>query len=195
MTSRQPTATLLTRTSLGSIAPMRSTTGNNGSPPRANKSAPASYPPSKHTPATSTPPTPPTSQPQWPASSTNATDPKEAAFTAAHIFSRSYYSLGEATTQYDQWLNDPKYEPSPTEQLPYSESPPYLPRARTPSPTPANDKHSPDNNHPPPPGRRDARAQTIVQDVHTSPDDPNAVLDSGAMLTTAPRRLLMTTPE
>ena len=34
-----------------------------------------------------------------------------------------------------------------------------------------------------------------MQDIHTSPDDSNAVLDSGAMMTTAPSRLLMTSPE
>jgi hypothetical protein len=34
-----------------------------------------------------------------------------------------------------------------------------------------------------------------VQDVHTSPDDANAVLDSGAMMTTAPRRHLTINPE
>ena len=34
-----------------------------------------------------------------------------------------------------------------------------------------------------------------MQDIHTSPDDSNAVLDSGAMMTTAPRHLLMTSPE
>ena len=37
------------------------------------------------------------------------------------------------------------------------------------------------------------RSQTIVEDVHLSPDDPNAVIDSGAMMTTSPRRLLMGT--
>ncbi len=34
-----------------------------------------------------------------------------------------------------------------------------------------------------------------MQDVHTSPDDANAVLDSGAMMTTAPRRLLTINPD
>ena len=34
-----------------------------------------------------------------------------------------------------------------------------------------------------------------MQDIHTSPDDSNAVLDSDAIMTTAPRRLLMTSPE
>ena len=47
--------------------------------------------------------------------------------------SRSYYSLGEATTQYDQWLNDPVYGPSPTQALPPLENTPYLPREGTPS--------------------------------------------------------------
>ena len=102
------------------------------------------------------------------------------------IISRSYYSLGEATTQYEQWLNDPDYGPSPTQPPPPQENNPYLPRENTPSPP--VDPHQPH-------GRRDARVQTVVHDVHTSPDDPNAVLDSGAMMTTAPRRLLTTTPE
>jgi len=39
------------------------------------------------------------------------------------------------------------------------------------------------------------RTQTIDQDVHISPDDSNAVLDSGAMMTTESRRLLLTNPE
>jgi hypothetical protein len=34
-----------------------------------------------------------------------------------------------------------------------------------------------------------------VQDVHTFPDDANTVLDSGAMMTTAPRRHLTINPE
>ena len=34
-----------------------------------------------------------------------------------------------------------------------------------------------------------------MQNILTSPDDSNAVLDSGAMMTTALRRLLMTSPE
>jgi hypothetical protein len=99
--------------------------------------------------------------------------------------SRSYYSLGEATTQYDQWLNDPAYGPSPTQALPPLENTPYLPREGTPF-QPLDPQQ--------PPGHRDARVQTVVHDVHISPDDPNAVLDSGAMMTTAPRRLLTTTP-
>jgi hypothetical protein len=36
---------------------------------------------------------------------------------------------------------------------------------------------------------------SLAQDVHTFPDDSNAVLNSGAMMTTAPRRLLLTNPE
>ena len=96
-----------------------------------------------HTPAMPTPPTPSTSQPQWYASSNNATDPEGAALTVAHItsttrttapnttnmtpgdsyrhcfhrtISRSYYSLGEARIHYDQWLNDTK--PKPATPLP-----------------------------------------------------------------------------
>ena len=81
-------------------------------------------------------------------------------------------------------------------------SPPYTPSQASPptdehSGTP-ND-HSDSDNSPPAPhtanSHRHARVQTIVQDVHTSPDDSNAVLDSGAMMIIAPRRLLMTNPE
>jgi len=50
------------------------------------------------------------------------------------IISRSYYALGEATTQYEQWLNDPAYGPSPAQPLPPQENTPYLPREGTPSP-------------------------------------------------------------
>ena len=99
-----------------------------------------------------------------------------------HI-SRQHYSLGEATEHYNDWLSDPQYGPVP--------APRYNPYNRTSSPSdpdPNNTSHNPaTHNH--------ARAQTIVQDVHTSPDDANAVLDSGAMMTTAPRRLLTINPD
>ena len=36
--------------------------------------------------------------------------------------------------------------------------------------------------------RKEARTQTFLQDIHTSPDDSNAVLDSGAMMTSSLRQ-------
>jgi hypothetical protein len=56
------------------------------------------------------------------------------------------------------------------------------------APSPSTDQEYNDTSHNPA-AKNHARAQTIVQDVQTSPDDANAVLDSGAMMTTAPRRL------
>lgn len=117
------------------------------------------------------------------------------------IVSNQYYSLGEATRHYTQWLNDPIYGP----ERDRSQQNPYLPRARLEqqptSPTPPLDYDSdpesdqsqstlplPHSKQPP-----DIRSQTIVENVHLSPDDPNAVIDSGAMMTTSPRRLLMGT--
>ena len=41
--------------------------------------------------------------------------------------------------------------------------------------------------------QHDIRTQTYVESISTSPDDPNAVIDSGAMMTTVPRRLLLGT--
>ena len=119
-----------------------------------------------------------------------------------HI-SYNHFSLGEATEIYNEWVVHPKYGPAPPPQ-PHSSnpSPPYTPPQASPPPdahsrTP--DDHS-DSDHSRPASHtanshRHARVQTIVQDVHTSPDDSNAVLDSGAMMIIAPRRLLMTNPE
>jgi hypothetical protein len=109
--------------------------------------------------------------------------------------SRSHYSLGEANYHYNQWLHDPDYGPNPRANRPTNISPPYLPQTH-PSPTPQSSNHSSaDDNEEPDYDHREARGQTIAQDILTSPDDSNAVLDSGAMMTTAPRRLLMTSPE
>ena len=119
-----------------------------------------------------------------------------------HI-SYNHYSLGEATEMYNEWVLHPKYGPAPPPP-PHSSnpSPPYTPPQASPpidvhSGTP-ND-HSDSDHSPPAPhtanSHRHARVQTIVQDVHTSPDDSNAVLDSGAMMIIVPRRLLMTKPE
>ena len=116
--------------------------------------------------------------------------------------SRQHYSLGEATGYFNQWLNDPTYGPDRNRDLHQNQ---YLPRTRTPTPTTPSDNsesdhysdHSAQSNsttslplskQPP-----ENRSQTIVEDVHLSPDDPNAVIDSGAMMTTSPRRLLMGT--
>jgi hypothetical protein len=118
--------------------------------------------------------------------------------------SRTHYSLGEATNSYTQWLTDPQYGPNPTRR--------YNPPNRTPTPPPSphhtlsppqQSLRSPQDTPPPDPydstnpssDHHHVRTQTIDQDVHISPDDSNAVLDSGAMMTTAPRRLLLTNPE
>ena len=45
---------------------------------------------------------------------TNMTPGKPYRHWFHRTISRSYYSLGEAATQYDQWLNDPEFGPSPT---------------------------------------------------------------------------------
>ena len=118
--------------------------------------------------------------------------------------SRNHYSLGEATSYLNQWLNDPAHGPdrnrdhnqnpylpharhhsSPTVQPPPNRPEPESPEHSVHSTSTASLSHSqqtPEN-----------RSQTIVEDVHLSPDDPNAVIDSGAMMTTTPRRLLMGT--
>ena len=116
--------------------------------------------------------------------------------------SRTHYSLGEATDHYNQWLNDPDYGPNPHHQNCAHDSPPYLPHSRRSSSLPASpdyDPESPPASKPPTPYpssddsqdkdhiHKEARTQTFVQDIHISPDDSNAVLDSGAMMTTAPR--------
>ena len=127
--------------------------------------------------------------------------------------SNRHYSLGEATTYYNDWINDPIHGPYRDRD---HRNIPYLPQGRNmatinrdptaphsrplppPSPTDTpsdSDSHSssdaaslPPNGQPP-----ENRAQTFVEDIHTSPDDPNAVVDSGAMMTTSPRRLLLGT--
>jgi hypothetical protein len=124
--------------------------------------------------------------------------------------SRSHYSLGEATDHYNQWISDPDYGPNPLPHSPANDSTPHLPQSQPSPPPPTSPDYQPES---PPPSkqptpypssddsddpdylRKEARTQTFVQDIHTSPDDSNAVLDSGAMMTTAPRRLLMTSPE
>ena len=162
-------------------------------------------------------------------------------------FGREHYSLGEANTAYNAWLNEhasipkPPRGTSPTRSRPPSPSHnPYLPLAHyhsSPAPDSRSDTDSPfiysppdpppaaynahpheDNSQatitPPPPTSippirpydtdesqsssdsdpqpRDIRTQTHVLNI--SPDDPNAVVDSGAMMTTVPRRLLLGTP-
>jgi hypothetical protein len=118
--------------------------------------------------------------------------------------SRHHYTLGEATSHFNQWLNDPVYGPARDRdhnQNPYLPHVHHRPRTTPQSPpeqlAPDSDEHSansasttslPHTKQPP-----ENRSQTIVEDVHISPDDPNAVIDSGAMMTTSPRRLLMGT--
>jgi len=191
MINRQPKATPM-RFSLGSIATTPITIGDKKSPPRANKPAPASYPASRHTNYVNTPDasviaatiarlqyqryrsrggclnhgTHHRGHSYNSRNTTNMTsgDPYPQWFHCT--VSWSYYSLGKATTQYEQWLNDPQYGPSPTQQPSPQERPPYIPRAHD---------YSSDNSC-------DARAQTIVQDVHTSPDDPNMQSSTAASL-------------
>ena len=65
------------------------------------------------------------------------------------------------------------------------EVPDRIPPLSNPSkPYPSDDSDDPDD---PDNLRKEARTQILVQDIHTSPDDSNAVLGSGAMMmTTAP---------
>jgi hypothetical protein len=116
-----------------------------------------------------------------------------------HI-SRNHYSLGD-NDRYNDWLVDPQYGPAPPPRYnPYNFTPtpsPPTTQHQTPAPTnqPRPDQEPDDPSHNPAPNCY-IRVQTIVQDdVHTSPDDANAVLDSGAMMTTAPRRHLTINPE
>ena len=111
-----------------------------------------------------------------------------------HI-SRNHYSLGEANDRYNDWLIDPQYGPAPPLRYnPYNHTPTPSPppvQHHTPTPPHPTDQPTPvnesdDPNHNPEPNQY-ARAQTIVQDVHTSPDDANAVLDSGAMMNRTPQ--------
>jgi len=113
--------------------------------------------------------------------------------------SRTHYSLGEADVIYRSWLNHPDYGanhnaplnpylPRPHNRATGSTPPNISPRSNSTSSLPSsphNDLHPPDHHY-------DARTQT--HEVSISPDDPNAVIDSGAMMTTAPRRLLLGTP-
>lgn len=120
--------------------------------------------------------------------------------------SRQHYSLGEANRNHTKWLNDPLHgrdrrgdHVRNTDHFQHHARIP-TPNQLTPHPDPSESDHSdhsddsgsttslPDTKQHP-----ENRAQTIVEDVHLSPDDPNAVIDSGAMMTTSPRRLLMGT--
>ena len=116
-----------------------------------------------------------------------------------HI-SRNHYSLGEASERYNDWLCRPALWPEPPPRYnqynrPTTPVPPPAQHQTTAPPDLPTSDQDPENNSPNPAPNRYARVQTIVQDVHTSPDDANAVLDSGAMMTTAPRRHLTIKPE
>jgi hypothetical protein len=114
-----------------------------------------------------------------------------------NTISRSHYSLGEATAHYNEWISDPDYGPNPRLNRHHNnnDSPSYLPQVHHSSSPPSSPYTSSDDTRHPDFDQNDSRAQTTVQDIHTSPDDSNTVLHSGAMITTAPRRLLMTSPE
>jgi hypothetical protein len=87
---------------------------------------------------------------------------------------RNYSSLGDATSAFNRNLRPLRQE----------EAHP-VPRAASPPP-PQKDDQQPPYNH--------VRTQTHPQYVPTGPDDPTAVLDSGAMMTTIPTRLILGTP-
>ena len=128
--------------------------------------------------------------------------------------SNRHYSLGEATTYYNDWINDPIHGPDRDRDhrnIPYlpqgrnmttinrdptaPHSRPLPPPSSTDTPSDSDSHYSSDAAPLPPNGQPpENRAQTFVEDIHTSPDDPNAVVDSGAMMTTSPRRLLLGTP-
>ena len=114
--------------------------------------------------------------------------------------SRNHYSLGEATDHYNDWLVDPQYGPEPPPRYtPHNRSntpvlPPVQHQTNAPPDPPTSDQDYNDHSLNSAPNRY-TRVQTIVQDLHTSPDDANAVLDSGAMMTTAPRRHLTINPQ
>ena len=113
--------------------------------------------------------------------------------------SRTHYSLGEADETYRSWLNHPDY--GANQNAPIN---PYLPSQRnrdTGTPPTATSPQSVSTSSPPSsphnnsrPANRQFDARTQTHEVHISPDDPNAVIDSGAMMTTVPRRLLLGTP-
>ena len=117
-----------------------------------------------------------------------------------HI-SRQHYSLGEATDYYYTTgseiqnmaphplpVTTPTTAPQPHRPLTSNNAPPPQAHSLPSDQEPNNTSHNPaTHNH--------ARAQIIVEDIHTSPDDANAVLNSGAMMTTAPRRLLTINPD
>jgi hypothetical protein len=85
---------------------------------------------------------------------------------------RNYNSLGDATAAFNRKLRALRQE----EAIPSATGPP----------DPHKDDQQPPHNH--------VRTQTHPQDVTTGPDDPTAVLDDGAMMTTIPTRLILGTP-
>jgi hypothetical protein len=83
---------------------------------------------------------------------------------------RTYSNLGDATSAFNRNLRPLRHEETPT-----------VPRTASPQ----KDDQQPHHNH--------VRTQTHPQDVTTGPDDPTVVLDSGAMMTTIPTRLILGT--
>eukprot|EP01036_Dinobryon_divergens_P061768 gene61768-biopygen26091 len=88
-------------------------------------------------------------------------------------------ATGTATRIHTHHHSSPTAQPPPNQLVP--DSPEHSVNSTSNASLP-HSQQSPEN-----------RSQTIVKDVHLSPDDPNAVIDSGAMMTTSPRRLLMGT--
>ena len=120
----------------------------------------------------------------------------------------NYHSLGEATTVYNDWLTDPDYNPTrrPSQRRIATHiaredylHPPYLPYARS---TSSSAPQAQQQTQPPPqpPGHSsddstmDIHTQTFHTSAPTTAEDPDAVLDSGAMMTTVPRNQLTGTP-
>jgi hypothetical protein len=110
--------------------------------------------------------------------------------------SRTHYSLGEATEYYNRWLEDPSHGPNgphpPFAQhtslthtdfrSDHREHQYYI--APPPPPTDSDEDSTPDTP------RNNNFAQSHVEDILVTQNDTTAILDSGAMMTTATRRHL-----
>ena len=117
-------------------------------------------------------------------------------------WTQNYYTLGEATRNHDRWLAHPNQNPPRSTYIQPSHhirredtvAPPYLPSfspTRQPAPTNRTSNSDQDSDSE---DTINIRTQTYAETMTLGPDDPNAVIDSGAMMTTVPRRLLLGTP-
>ena len=116
---------------------------------------------------------------------------------------QNYYTLGEATRTHDRWLAHPDQNPpratynQASRHIPRDDmvTPPYLPSFNPNRPqTHTTRPSSPDAKDSDSDETINIRTQTYAETMTLGPDDPNAVIDSGAMMTTVPRRLLLGTP-